>query len=342
MSVHSARLDPTISRELTLNRLHPLTDPEKYKGFLTNYDRQRETVRKNGWEITCPEPEELYACHITAFLPTDGVMRPFSFLRTVTNEAGQPVEISKWLGELNRWKRPTIHWTINQCMQEDSKNQMDPALRCFAIIEPLSALSREALGGIFEDFETLGPHKLSNQAIVLIPQRKAREKEVLALKQSGVRIALYRARSLPEAIHQRLALKNIPVFAPLEEGKTSFFHKITTKPSECVSVLMVMQFFGLPSFEHQTSPMRQMELLISDRFVGQITSGKALSERLAEYSEVAREILLRNTEQVSYWDGYLNRLSKISAYFDLFMSEEFEELPDKVKMAICQDDLWKA
>lgn len=98
---------------------------------------------------------KLFFVHITRVIPRAGVMIPGA-------------RVQDGLGFTS--SRLTLHWNLHNIVEQHTLSITDnPDI---VIIEPASAILSECIGGYTEDVMTLGPHRLSSEAIVMVPVDK--------------------------------------------------------------------------------------------------------------------------------------------------------------------------
>lgn len=103
----------------------------------------------------------LYFTHITNMLPSDGVMIPGS--RGVAESRHPRLPIAP--------DRFTLHW-FPQTILEPHLGWKETTSDRFFIVEPAKHLQSTLYGGYAEDFMSLGPHSLSEDAVIFVPNNE--------------------------------------------------------------------------------------------------------------------------------------------------------------------------
>jgi hypothetical protein len=122
--------------------------------------------------------KKLMMVHITDVLPEEGIMVPgkLKYLgEPDSSKIQETVELSKQFPRVSF----TLHWSGGAAVKDHEKNNLGQyntwSTRKYAIIEPYKNVEEELLDGYMEDFFTGGPHKLSDEAIILVPQSESKE-----------------------------------------------------------------------------------------------------------------------------------------------------------------------
>jgi hypothetical protein len=136
------------------------------------------TEKTTAYELNSGKPapvdemrKKLMMVHITNVIPLDGIMVPGA-IHFKPNESSIEENL-KYSKNLPR-TRVTLHWCAGGAV-EDHETKGNPTVWSklkYAIIEPFKNVEEELLGGYMEDFFTDGTHKLSDDAIILVPQNE--------------------------------------------------------------------------------------------------------------------------------------------------------------------------
>ena len=103
----------------------------------------------------------IYFTHITSILPFDGVMIPGSRGVSGTRHPKLPITPDRF----------TLHW-FPQTILEPHLGWEETADERFFIVEPAKHLRSTLYGGYAEDFMSLGPHQLSEDAVIFVPRNE--------------------------------------------------------------------------------------------------------------------------------------------------------------------------
>lgn len=103
--------------------------------------------------------------HTTSTLPRDGVMVP-------GRRADQASHARSAYPGLARM---TLHWYVQGFLPEHESWKAPSDEETYYIVERASNLYDELYGGYIEDYMSVGPHKLSKESLVLVPEAKLEE-----------------------------------------------------------------------------------------------------------------------------------------------------------------------
>jgi hypothetical protein len=139
------------------------------------------TEKITAYELSSGKPppveemrKKLMMVHITDVLPEDGTMVPGAiYFKTKEYSLKEDFQLSKDLPRT----RMTLHWCAGGAVEDHNSggNKRMWSKKRYAIIEPFRNLENEFVDGYVEDFFIAGPHKLSDDAIILVPQTESKE-----------------------------------------------------------------------------------------------------------------------------------------------------------------------
>lgn len=121
-------------------------------------------------------PSNLVAVHITNILPQDNLMIPglggTKAHHPLTGEVLLEGKENLKLQATLPWRRMTLHWSLGGPVEgfDPTDRRVDYTDRSYAILEPLQHLLPESLGGMIDDWHTFGPHRLSKDTVILVPE----------------------------------------------------------------------------------------------------------------------------------------------------------------------------
>ncbi len=204
--------------------------------------------------------DDLYVCHISNFFPRNGIVLPRS---NYEKSEKMPDEIHSFSKKMFCVMRSTVHFALNSVAEDHKDFKTD---KHFLVIDKFKNCKDQLIAGYAEDIFCIGPYKLSDDAVIILPE---------FLKEStGVKSQINKLTKKIQIIYHdtnvKIAAKNwfqkneIPFFMPVsgDADMPNYYHKIGK--DQFTSSLHLMKMSNIRFCTHDISPMKQIEILITD------------------------------------------------------------------------------
>ncbi|MCE5316625.1 MAG: hypothetical protein LLG04_04600 [Parachlamydia sp.] len=203
-----------------------------------------------------PAIEGIYACHATSFFPNHGIIHP-----RMTYEISLPsAKLKSLIEKLFSILRPSVHFTLNSVVSSHKDYpELDKA--SYVIIDKLNNAKDQIAGGYAEDIFSIGPYKLSDEAVILAPESARDDQETQQKMQTlskNIQIIYYKGDT------------QVALTQWLQNQKTNYFYGVMSDPNipnyfhklgndRFISSQSLMETLQKPFCTHDVTPMAQLE-----------------------------------------------------------------------------------
>lgn len=231
--------------------------------------------------------EDLYVCHISNFFPRKGILLPRS---NYDKSEHMPDELHSFSKKVLSVMRSTVHFTLNSVATDHEMYKTD---KQFLVIDKFKNSKDQFIAGYVEDIFCIGPYKLSHEAVIIIPDFL---KESIAIKSQTNELnkkiqIIYYNTNIKNAATNWFQENKIPFFRPVSNDAdiVNYYHKIGE--DQFTSSLHLMKITGKRLCTHDISPMRQIEILITDSIKVDIQPRFKISFIDFSYDEIRKTFL---------------------------------------------------
>lgn len=230
--------------------------------------------------------DDLYVCHISNFFPRNGLLLPRS---NYEKSKHMPDELHSFGKKMFCVMRSTVHFALNS-VALDHKDFT--ANKQFLVIDKFKNSKDQFIAGYAEDIFCIGPYKLSKDAVIIIPEFL---KESIGIKSQinelNKKIQIkYCDTNVKNAAKNWFKENEIPFFKPVssDADMPNYYHKIGE--DQFTSSLHLMKIHNIRFCTHDISPMKQIEILVTDSIKVHLLPKFKISFINSSYEEICNTL----------------------------------------------------